>query len=208
MGKPLSVRKFALEIGVSHTAVWKALKTGRLIESIHRDAAGKFKGIDSELGPEEWTANCTKPVSRKVAEQNKEPEPRPSPVYAAPAQVTVPEPDAELEAEPAAIENPAGLPSYSESRALRENYQAKISKLVFEEKMGQLVSAEDVKTRAFEISRLVRDTVLNLPSRISAELAAETNPDLIYSTLTRELTQALDGLSAEILKQAAGDGDE
>lgn len=208
MGKPLSVRKFAVEIGVSHTAVWKALKTGRLIESVHRDAAGKFKGIDSELGPEEWTANCTKPVSRRVAEQNKEPEPRPAPVYAAPGQVPAPELEPAFEAEPSPIENSAGLPSYSESRALRENYQAKISKLVFEEKMGQLVSADDVKTRAFEVSRLVRDTVLNLPSRISAELAAETNPDLIYATLTRELTQALDGLSAEILKEAASDDEE
>jgi phage terminase Nu1 subunit (DNA packaging protein) len=72
---------------------------------------------------------------------------------------------------------------------------AELKELELLERKGELISASEVKSAAFESGRRVRDAIGNVPSRISALLAAENDPMKVKELLTNELRQALEGLS-------------
>ena len=80
---------------------------------------------------------------------------------------------------------------YSTARTAREHYMARLAKLEYEEKSGKLVDVEKVKKQAFELARITRDAILNIPDRISAELVGITDQATMHSVLTKELTNAL-----------------
>ncbi|MDZ4678408.1 MAG: hypothetical protein SGI74_12965 [Oligoflexia bacterium] len=91
-------------------------------------------------------------------------------------------------------EDSSSSQSYLKARAVRETYQARIAKLEFEEKTGKLIDAEKVKLEAFEVARIVRDALLNIPNRISNELAGEPDPVKVHKLLSQEITRALEEL--------------
>jgi hypothetical protein len=62
-------------------------------------------------------------------------------------------------------------------------------------KIGQLVSLEDVKKVAFARGRIIRDSMLNIPDRISSLLATENDASKIHEILTKEIREALEELS-------------
>ncbi|MEO5347925.1 MAG: hypothetical protein H7834_16345 [Magnetococcus sp. YQC-9] len=72
---------------------------------------------------------------------------------------------------------------------------AEIARLDLEERRGRLLKADDVEREAFELGRRVRDRLLNIPSRVSANLAAETDFKVIERLLIQELRTALEELS-------------
>ena len=86
------------------------------------------------------------------------------------------------------------VPKLSKSRAIREDYEARLAKLEYEEKSGKLVDAEKVKRDAFDLARRVRDHILNIPDRISAELVGITDQPTMHNVLLRELNTALQEL--------------
>jgi len=85
--------------------------------------------------------------------------------------------------------------SLADAQKVQAQYKAALLKLEFDEKSGKLIPAEDVKTTAFDLGRRVRDYLLNIPNRISAELATKTDVHDINEKLTLEITQALEELS-------------
>ena len=85
--------------------------------------------------------------------------------------------------------------SFSQARAKKEKYLAALRKLEYEQKSGQLISADEVEREYFNIARTVRDSLLNIPARIGAVLAAETNESKVFEILNEEITQALEALS-------------
>lgn len=165
--KPISMSAFSKLVGVSVQAVSKAAKSGRLVRSVILDAEGKVKGIDPELGLEEWGENSPGIVSPKTKALNDEDLPLPS-----------------------------GL-SYADARAVREVYQARLAKLLYEEKMGRLVDAENAEKEFFELGRTVRNTILTVPDRYGHELAAETDVNRFTEKLTRVLIEALEQAANE-----------
>src|SRR5581483_2205690 len=84
-----------------------------------------------------------------------------------------------------------GASQYSKARAIREHFQARLAKLEFEERTGKLVSADEVRVAAFNQFRQFRDHMLNLPDRLAAMLAAESEPATCYEILTTEIRKAL-----------------
>ena len=72
-----------------------------------------------------------------------------------------------------------------------------MAKLTYEERVGQLVSVEEVKLGAFNMARKLRNRILQIPMRISAQLAAETDPHIVEDMLNAELSGALEELSQE-----------
>jgi hypothetical protein len=56
---------------------------------------------------------------------------------------------------------------------------------------GEWVRLEDAKREAFESSRVIRERVLNVPSRLAPELAAETDPQKVFARLDAEIRAAL-----------------
>jgi hypothetical protein len=47
------------------------------------------------------------------------------------------------------------------------------------------------------VARLVRDAMLNIPDRVAAELAAETNQFKVHQRLTHEIRRALEDMKLE-----------
>lgn len=86
-------------------------------------------------------------------------------------------------------------PSYALKRAELTGYKAELAKLDLEKAQGRFIDAELVGWEAFECARRVRDTLLSLPDRIAAILAAETDVRKVHSLLKQEIRQALEELS-------------
>ena len=70
-----------------------------------------------------------------------------------------------------------------------------MAEMKLKERRGELIDAEGVKKAAFETASRVRSAVLNIPSRISAELAACTEQFQVEKILEDELRTALRELS-------------
>ncbi|MBI2471359.1 MAG: hypothetical protein HYV59_08980 [Planctomycetes bacterium] len=98
-------------------------------------------------------------------------------------------------------ESQKGDSDFEKSRAEKELWRAKTVKLNYERLQGRLIYVEDVQRVAFEKARLVRDSLLCIPSRVSDILAGEINKDgridkaKVNEILTREIRQALENLS-------------
>ncbi len=60
--------------------------------------------------------------------------------------------------------------------------------------IGELISVEEVKTEAFNVARVVRNNLLNIPDRVSALLASINDTEKIHETLTEEIRTALEEL--------------
>jgi len=89
----------------------------------------------------------------------------------------------------------AGGLDYFKARAIRESYLARLAKIEFEEKTAKLVSRDEVQVAAFTLARTVRDNLLNLPDRLAALLASESDADRVHQILTGEIRKALDELA-------------
>ena len=74
---------------------------------------------------------------------------------------------------------------------MRENYLARLAKIEFEERSGKLVSRDEVQVAAFNKFRTFRDGMLNIPDRVAAVLAAESDPARVHEILATEIRKAL-----------------
>ncbi len=170
----VSLTEYSRRRGVSHEAVRKAVKVGRLSRSVVFGATGKARLIP-EIADEEWTANTDKSQQRVPAVPPPRLEPAPEPEQTEPRTAT-----------------------FQQARTLREAYMARLARLEFEEKSKQLVRTEAVKNEAFKIARVVRDNLLNIPDRVAAELANETNQFKVHQRLTHEIRRALEDMKLDI----------
>ncbi len=204
MGNLLGIRAYARRRGVNHSAVQKAIQAGRLKDAVSRDSSGQIR-IDADAADTEWVDNTDRAQQRErhgkasptdrgageVSDTARAPR-RPALVAA-----TVGGPTggggAALSASPAGDPGalPTSGPSYSQSRAVREAYLAKTARVRYELLVGSVVRADEVRSQAFNVHRIVRDALLNVPHRVAAELAATTSVHLVHQILIRELTAAL-----------------
>ncbi|MBE0660757.1 MAG: hypothetical protein IH602_23890 [Bryobacteraceae bacterium] len=166
----LSLRAYAKHRGVSLAAVQKAIKSGRI-------ATTADGSIDSERADADWSAK-TRPGQKRRS---------PAPATVAPV-VPYVEP-------PRSDPGGAGGLDYFRARAIRESYLARLAKIEFEEKSAKLVSRDEVQIAAFTKARTVRDSLLNIPDRLAATLAAEADADNVHQMLTVEIRKALDELA-------------
>jgi hypothetical protein len=136
----LSQRAYAAHRGVSHTAVQKAIASGR----ISTLADGR---IDPAVADREWDANTLYPVG--------------------------------------------GASQYGQARTVHETYRARLAKLDYEERIGHLVAAAEVRDAAFNTYRRFRDAMLNIPNRIAPVLAAENDAAVVHEVLAAAIREAL-----------------
>ena len=85
--------------------------------------------------------------------------------------------------------------SLANAQRIQAQYKAALLKLEYEEKIGKFVLLAQVETDFFNIARLTRDAILNIPGRVSAKLASTNDVHTISESLTAELTEALEELS-------------
>jgi hypothetical protein len=189
--EPVSLRAYARHRGVSLRAVQKAIQSGR----IERTPAGK---IDVQTADTQWDrrtaprpliakrsgppANLQKQGAVSAVDHGGQP-PEPN---------RIPNTVAEPRKEPPRGDLPgASAGDYSRARAVRENYLAHMSKLDFEERSGKLIRRDEVQVAAFNRFRTFRDGMLNLPDRLAAVLAAESDSVKVHDILATEIRKAL-----------------
>ena len=180
-GRGLSGRAFALVRGVSHKAVQKAIRTGRLTEaggSLNPDGT-----INAEAAQREWDANTDETKPRNSVSGN--PKHRRAP--GAPST-------------PAGSANGAAAPAYTAARAMRETFLARTAQLDYEQRKGKLVPVDEVKETARETARRTRDAILAVPDRLEAILASETDRREVNRLMSEELRLALAELSNDFTK--------
>ena len=88
--------------------------------------------------------------------------------------------------------------SYGASRAIREAYQARLAKLEYERESGELIRADQVRNEAFMAARAVRNTLQNIPARLSAILAGETDSKKIFRILEDAIDDACRSLAEKV----------
>jgi hypothetical protein len=97
-----------------------------------------------------------------------------------------------------------GAAQYTKARAVREHYQARLSKLEYEEKVGSLISKDEVQIATFNHFRQYRDGMLNIPDRIAAMLAAESESAKCYEILATEIRPRIRRSTMEISWEDVG----
>lgn len=153
----------------------KAIHEGRLVESVTQKPSGRYE-VDPAKADAEWAANTDSMTGAPAHAKNRQDQP---------------EPAADQDTED-------GEPiTYAQARAQHERFKARLAQLELEQREGKLVEADAVKRESFRTARLVRDALLNLPDRIAAELANETNQFKVHQRLVSEIRRALEDLKIE-----------
>ena len=174
----LSVRAYAQHRGVSHTAVAKAIKAGRI--SVEPDGT-----IDPAKADAQWARNTLPSQSLNIGAK------KPA------AKVETGGVSTPVSTPP--LETRAAAPDYQTSRAIREAYAARLAKLEFEERTGKLLNADEVKVKYFNLARLLRDRIQQIPRKVAPQIVAAVvaQPDqrVVEDLLMEAIREALEELS-------------
>ena len=187
--KYLSLRAYAKHRGVTLRAVQKAIESGRILTV--KDDQGRPK-INPEESDKRW-AEMTDPAMQREKPAASAATP------AAPTRGDYPDdqdpdysnddPDDESGEE---ADGPGAV--FARARAKKEKFKAELERLNYLKRAGELVEVEKVKSETFNLTRKTRDALLNVPSRIASELAAESDPVQIHNILTEAIVRALEEL--------------
>jgi hypothetical protein len=155
-----SNRKLAQALGVSETAVRKALAAGR----ISRDPDG---GFDVARVKRQWAGNTDAAQQRPAAKAN--PNLRPVPAAALQSvRETLRESGDPHCAEPIA----AGGPTFLQARTANEVLKAQERRLRLQRLKGELIDRARATAQVFTLARQERDAWVQWPARVAADLAA------------------------------------
>ena len=185
----MTITEYARHRGCQLQAVQYAIKAGR----IQRSDEGK---IDSDQADADWERNTMHSNARYGPKPPKK-EGGPAPSHSAKAKA------AEAAADLSSGERLATGPDYSKARAAKEIYEARLKKLDFEERLGNLVSRQEMELAAFNRFRVLRDACLNIPNRIASQIAAESDPAIVFQILEDEVRLVFDNFSEARTEEAA-----
>jgi len=171
----MSQTEYGKHRGVSQQRVSAMIQRGKLAGCIKK--FGKYKKIDRDKADAALEQNLDRIMNKPGRE------------YGENKQVTGKEIKQTTKAA-----GTTGL-SLADAQKIQAQYKAALMKLEYEEKSGKLVEVKAVEQDAFNMARIVRDNILNIPDRISAELASMTDVHLVSEKLVAELTAALEELS-------------
>lgn len=178
----MTIDQYAAHRGVHKRAVSTALSAGR----ISRNERG---WIDSEQADRDWAANTNmrQSAAHKVnttlgmALRKAQRPPRNS----SPSGPGVPGPAP-------VVEMSSEMQQLATARAVREKYAALLAKIEYEERVGKLIDKDGVVTAAHSMHKVLRDSLLVIPDRIAAQLAAETDAAAVHQMLETELRNTLE----------------
>lgn len=181
----MNLTEYSQHRGISSSAVEQAILAGR----ISRNPDGS---IDPERADAEWQAN-TDPAPRKTRKQR---ETAVTAGIGAAKAFTVADVRRQ-EAESFDV-NRLGKMPYSEARAMKENFAAKMAWVEVQQKLGELLDRRVVADEIEKQFRVFRDAVLNIPNRVAAQVANVTEIADVQDVIASELHAALDELSASL----------
>jgi len=210
MSESISVRAYARHRGVSQAAVQKAIRKGRLSESIG-EKGGHPVIVDVELADREWESRRARPQS-----EGRRPTLVPPPVPSTTATPPVPpkdltyvpiEEERRSEKSSRRREAPAAEPGEPKQMTLIDAQQVvaieRGRKLRMENDVmrGKLIGRSKVVKEAFEAERIVREAMLNMPIRIAGELEHRDAASIqlrLDSAVREALNAGADALEASV----------
>lgn len=89
------------------------------------------------------------------------------------------------------------LRDISESRQVREHYEAELARMKAQQQEGVLVEREAVDRKLFELNRRTRDLLLGLPAQLGADMAATTDPVEASIALEQAINRCLSEIADE-----------
>jgi len=181
----MKMSEYASYRGVSRAAVCKAVKSGRISVIVENDK----RFIDPVVADIQWEQNSD--ISKKTTPTIAEKKSRNAAREA--SEEIVPRGTDEPQGSPPA--SVAGSGDFNTSKAMKESFLALTAELNYKKEIGVLISATEVEETAFRLARQVREALMNIPVRISSELAAETDSNKIFEKLNSEFRQALEELA-------------
>jgi hypothetical protein len=167
----LSLRALARRLGVSLTAVQKAIRSGRLGKSVGRDARGPFVA-NAALAVREWAAGASQPAN---GGRRSRPGSLPTVQHVPPVL-------------------PAGG-TLVDAQVRVAGQRADALELANKRKRGELVDAATVERENFEVARMLRERILNVPDRLG-----ELDPS-VRGRLRAELRQALGDIAEDLERE-------
>jgi hypothetical protein len=174
----LTFRKYAVHRGVSVQAVSKAVAAGRI--TTVSDVKGRRR-IDPEVADIQWSRNTDPVQAQRAAGQR-------------------------VQAPPTMDHSPADPRAAQSVRDRVETARAELLELELQEKRGILVKVEDVKRRAFELARAMRDALQALPPRVAAQVAAESDAARCHDILAAEVGKVCAEVGKVCEENASADG--
>lgn len=89
------------------------------------------------------------------------------------------------------------IESYNKSAARLQHYKAAMAEIEYQTEIGALVKKDEMDREIFKFHRIIRDQFLNVPDRLAAVLAAETEQVKIHAIMTKEIRRVLSALAEE-----------
>lgn len=207
------IREAARRLGVSDTAVHKAIKAERIAAPLDEDNDPRNgrRRLRWPAVRDQWEANTD--ASRRyhvggTGQSKQRLAYAKNPYEDALAAFGEPEPSKKAPAEPPkqpqepvepadeGADDPSG-PSLADSRAKRERWLAEKARMEAEEMAGTLVRAETVKNQAFRLARGARDALMTLPDRLAPILASQTDLHEVHKTLLDDIERICERISQD-----------
>ena len=155
----VSLREYARRRGVSHVAVMKAIRAGRLTP----EPDGT---LDPDKADAQWDART-------------DPARRPEPPEDEPAQAdeTPPTEPPREERTPATEPAPQGAATFTQARTAHEIAKAQRARIQVQRLREEVVDRAQATSEVFRLARRERDAWVNWPARVAALMAAELGLD-------------------------------
>lgn len=186
----MTQRQYARHRGISHTAVAKAIRDGRI-----HTVRGR---IDPVAADKSWAANTdeAKPRNSVTGDPKMKRGAGPSKPHGG---GTPPGDGAGDDIETSGGGSVAA--SYAAARALRERFQARLAKLDYDQRVGKLVSTDEVRVATFNVARSARNQLMGLPDRLSPIFASMTSARDVRALFETEIRRV-----CEEIADASGEG--
>lgn len=167
--------------GQSHVAVINAINDGRLTApAVQRQGRGWL--IDAVVADVQW-------AERTDASESGARGGTPRPIGRAATVAAV------AQSVAASMGQGTGGPSLAVSKQVKAAYDAKMAELEYKERNGEMGRIEDMKREAFGLAKQIREGVLGIVPRVSADLAAISDQFEVERRLEGELLVALRSLA-------------
>jgi len=199
---PISLRAFARGFGVSHQAVMRACRSGRLKRSLVK-IDGVDKIADPELAGKEWAANTD--LSRAPDRVKAQAALRTTKTGS--ATPTRPESDTPQGAQPDAsppAEDGKAAETLAGASAREKHWRAQTAELRYRQAAGELVSAAEVQGRLVDVFTTCRTKLLGIPSKVKQQ-RPEVDHELL-AVIDAAVREALEELAPPAEKGAAAKG--
>ena len=212
----LSLRKYAEHRGVSLAAVQKAIAAGRILVAKEEPQGSKIlKFIDPVLADRMWNER-TDPQQQRVATRREMGREAASdkPTDSIPINL-FPDMQSQEVDPPVQGKNSQGTygDAYNKARSVKEEYNAKIAEIEYNERLGNLVDKNELARELFNVTASIQQNLLNIPLQIASIIHArcmahideiKTNPTAILDVkeiediISGEIKLSLEGIANAI----------